>query len=218
LGLLAIVYIRFGEDILKSFERVRSPAGENLPLLFGQFFIVASLFDFVMLESVGVLSLITAGKYESKTCYRLCFAASIFNCLLMPIALLTSCTEFTGPEPYHILVHSQEFIPPAKIKNALAEVKSIIPGAVVAETASLSIYHVDFSLVSGGGGIVSFVGPRNDRAAILSVSALNKTTWTLHDDGEAERATRAIYAVLQKYFPDLPKVRDVVWPRVERFP
>jgi hypothetical protein len=85
LGLVAIVYIRFGEDILKSFERVRSPAGENLPLMFGQFFIVASIFDFVMLECAGVLSLITAGKYGSKTCYRLCFAASIFNCILMPI-------------------------------------------------------------------------------------------------------------------------------------
>jgi|HubBroStandDraft_4_1064222.scaffolds.fasta_scaffold443662_1 hypothetical protein len=67
LGLIAIVYIRFGEAILKSFERVRSPAGENLPLMFGQFFIVASVFDFVMLESVGVLSLITAGRYGSKT-------------------------------------------------------------------------------------------------------------------------------------------------------
>jgi hypothetical protein len=85
LGLVAIVYIRFGEDILKSFERVRSPAGENLPLMFGQFFIMSSLFDFVMFESVGVLSLITAGKYGSKTCYRLCLAASIFNCMLMPI-------------------------------------------------------------------------------------------------------------------------------------
>lgn len=84
-GLLAIVYIRFGEIALKGFESARSPAGENLALMLGQFYILSCILVFVTLESAGVLSLITAGKYGSKTCYRLCFAVSIFNCIMMPI-------------------------------------------------------------------------------------------------------------------------------------
>lgn len=70
--------------MLRSFERV--PAGpENIARIYGQLFVAFSIFDLVLLETCGIVSLLVAAKYGTQKGYRTCFAASVFNCLIIPV-------------------------------------------------------------------------------------------------------------------------------------
>jgi hypothetical protein len=83
-GLIGVIYAWIGEAMLGSFQRV--PSGqENTPLIFGQLFVAFSVFDVVLLETCGIVSLLVAGNYGARRSYYTCFAASVFNCVMIPV-------------------------------------------------------------------------------------------------------------------------------------
>lgn len=70
--------------MLRSFQRV--PSGqENTLLIFGQLFVAFSVFDVVLLEACGIVSLLVAGKYRARRSYYTCFPVSVFNCVMIPV-------------------------------------------------------------------------------------------------------------------------------------
>jgi hypothetical protein len=70
--------------MLRNIQRL--PSGqENTPLIFGQLFVAFSLFDVVLLETCGIVSFLVGGKYGARKSYYACFAASVFNCVMIPV-------------------------------------------------------------------------------------------------------------------------------------
>jgi hypothetical protein len=83
-GLIGVIYAWIGEEMLRSFQRL-PPGQENTALIFGGLFVAFSLFDVVLLETCGMVSLLVAGKYGARRSYFACFAASVFNCVMIPV-------------------------------------------------------------------------------------------------------------------------------------
>ncbi len=145
--------------------------------------------------------------------------------VLVLAPFLTSClSEFYGPQMFGFSAKSPQILELTELKRALSQVPGIVPGKALdiqpaTETADfrLDFSEPSFSQPGGLAGGINFVGARSKGTGMLWVQAMNKTTWTWHDDGKAKAVCRAVYEVLYENFPDLPNPRDVpelksVWP------